>query len=955
MMRFVEGDWHSLMVEAMEDSRENVESLRKKMAEQEGADVGGKKSGASPFFLELMRRGEYKKAMSEAMLNGGDYHVSLSPKAEMALKEKIKKAMLPSGVNGFQPLDFDGELFGRIKVSGEDVLAEMRSRNCTKGPGASGLRLSHIKEALSGVDNGLRHEVADEMAAVINVISSGRMPMELIPYVLGGRGGIQGEKRVFVAMESLMRVAEALVQGKVLRRRGRAELCVNNYGVGLKGAPDTFNAWVKLKFQALHRSGIKDVVLVEVDAWNMFFEIDRAQILRIIMHRAPELYPLVRNLTQPQFVSFFRGSVIEEVTSGVPIGSGLAALVACIVEEVVLSKMSDKFLYKEGVLEEQTVLFGIKGYIDNVFMVCRAHDAKTLVCELNSLGRQYGLIYGERASHRHKVFFPFVGPNDLSKSLGDWKQVFSEYEMSAAYDRGPMTAGVEAGSKFIGVPFGSNAYVERMVRDKYLKLSQKMNVLVRRGSGGGDFSEVPAQLSWILVKMCVVAAMDFFRRCVDPDVAGPVYDEFDKMVTLGLEQLVGGSQWWPGGQAVPNECTREWRTFMQLHLPPSRGGLGIRRMGGGTALAAAIASVVAAYGTLGDRMTDSKSNTQTFMGHINCFNKLVKAEDAIKGNTFGELMVNLSGLGKVQKVLTGRVAAAVSERLYMLCSDMEKKQLVAMRMKGASAWMCSPCYGTVLDRAGKNKLSLSSVQFAYLIRRALIHDNPHGMSRTEMVNAKCGRVFASTGAQCTAPIDVHLTHGETLCRGTRGGCKHSALQNAVIDVAREVGGSGVTSGIVRHAMKEGKEVRVDCTLQGVSHMVLAVDVNNSESRTANSVAIPVSGELQVSSLMERLVRVENKKRLHYTMGCEELGWTFLPVVSDSHGGFGPGADELVGACAEKLQVMELISKSAAMTRIRGRFQTAFMKQIAINGLGTRTRLLKAKGEKSFVEQGLGLL
>jgi hypothetical protein len=59
-------------------------------------------------------------------------------------------------------------------------------------------------------------------AEVVSVIMQGRAPMPLVPYLLGGVGNIAGEKRLFVAMEILVRLASAPVQ--VLEGQGSGEV-----------------------------------------------------------------------------------------------------------------------------------------------------------------------------------------------------------------------------------------------------------------------------------------------------------------------------------------------------------------------------------------------------------------------------------------------------------------------------------------------------------------------------------------------------------------------------------------------------------------------------------------------------------------------------------------------------------------------------------------------------------
>ncbi len=85
-------------------------------------------------------------------------------------------------------------------------------------------------------------------------------------------------------------------------------------GVGFSGAADYVAAWAqKVREEHKDRQGL---VFVEIDAANMFLELVRKEVLKLVKERAPELFPFVMHLTGPMFISMFHGKQLEEIKKG---------------------------------------------------------------------------------------------------------------------------------------------------------------------------------------------------------------------------------------------------------------------------------------------------------------------------------------------------------------------------------------------------------------------------------------------------------------------------------------------------------------------------------------------------------------------------------------------------------------------------------------------------------------
>lgn len=921
ILRYVAGDFEALYEEAMTQSRVNMEAAEKRRQERADAALGPDgvaEQGRTRAFDQHLRDGENSKAMKEAMRNGGGYQNTLKPEMEELFREKLKKGVLPNAAR-VEACMTDIRLKGTyFKCDARQLRKVLNKMGRAKGPGLSGWRYAHLKNMRSGAGKWLR-AFEDAMVLPVNLYLKGGLVKTLSPFLIGGVGGVQDTRRVFSAADTFIRMADSWAQGRAVEMYTRHALFPYNLGVGKRAARESLMVWVQSCIRKY--KGVSDLVILEVDAWNMFFEICREVILEEVWKRAPMLYPLVAHLAAPQFIVFFQGKSKEEISAGIPIGSGIASFVACLVEECVINELRAQMGGR---------LLDIRAYIDNVFLVLRAQDVERVLSAMEHIGKPYGLLYGKRESHRHKMLF--VNPENISRPLEQWMAEFSPREFEVAVNggkkdgQGRPLGGRAQGIVIVGIPVGTEAFTREFLDAKVEKTKKKLRVLVNTAIEGPRRIPLPAAL--VLGRSSVVAMLDSHRRVMDPAITADILEEFDCYFVSEFQNRCRGAEW----------CAQDGLRFVQIHLPASKGGWSIRQLGGGQQYAAALAAAVdGARSGVPDGFDWDK-----FTQHADKFNQLVNVKDQLKGTAMErfEKMKNLAG-GKrsesLQKILSNRIRDTVFEIWWARLDDTDRKIVLAQSMPEAGLWLTQLDFGATLDGEGE-KLSFSDEEFGYLMRRSLVGADPHNLGG---VRGLCGRRTAA-GNLCTQQMDGKLVHAESLCQSSLGG-KHTALQSALCKVARECGTMAIESYIVRDAplgaQNGGGALRVDALIRGVysnGQTDIGVDVANidvlSVGRITQAIGVDFVSELK-NGLPERGLAAKDARKTNlYDDHCSKLGIKFIPATTDTRGGFGENAGRLVRMMGSILATADQLKTSEARMRVKRRLQAAFLKPIARNGL-----------------------
>ena len=166
------------------------------------------------------------------------------------------------------------------------VRKALESFPAATAPGPSGLRIQHIREAVSAGGDCL----LDQLALLVNLLAQGRAPLTVAP-VLAGAGLVALQKpgggvRPIAVGEILRRLTgKCLMQ--LVRPDARAYLWPQQSGVGVKAGAEaavhTLRAWLQR-----HESA-SDKVVVKLDFRNAFNTVDRTVVLREARAQFPAL------------------------------------------------------------------------------------------------------------------------------------------------------------------------------------------------------------------------------------------------------------------------------------------------------------------------------------------------------------------------------------------------------------------------------------------------------------------------------------------------------------------------------------------------------------------------------------------------------------------------------------------------------------------------------------------
>lgn len=895
-LRFAQWDIEELAREAWELQQENerADVLAEKRKNTDG------QAGRSSRYEQLVKDSRWGPALKELKRNGAGMRREVDESARELVKTKL----------GQKPAEYINVLERVKKLRQDNVLKEwnftpeqiyktLAGRDKTKGGGMSGLTYRHLADAMEAVE--VRSELLKYLAVVVNIVANGRQPTEFLSYMAGGKGGA-ADNRLFSAGEVLFRLVETMVQASVVQGRvvkaaeeGRQPILRYNCGVGTRGAADLIRFWV---LDILSRNAERlDLVILEVDAANMFFELDRKAVLEVVEKRAPELLPLLLYLGVPVFISMFQSRLKVQATTGVNIGSGLASLVATMLEEVELEKLQ-AWATVENVWMEQMA------FVDNLFVITTATEAKRILARLETEGAKVGLKYGLRQSHPHKVHFPF--PRKLTRTIPEWLHEFQGFEITAADESFEIG---KQGVRLAGVEIGTSAYYRQRLMAKKEKAMAAMELVEEHAR---------PQEAMLLVRNSIIPSVDFLRRMMPVWDTREIIKQMDDEVVQTVQRVL----------KAPGEWKSDQMKRMWLFYP--KGPFAMRRMAG-TEEAANIASFVAAA-----RNRASLEMPRTIMQSITDFNLRVGSNGKIKAQTTTALLQEMAGVKKVQKTLAGRLGVREFEITREKAPLEDQYMMDAVREDKATAWLKELDFGTVMDPAGGAKFSLSDEQFRYLMRRLMLGDDPHGTGLKEMQCAWCGQTF-----------NTRMTHAETCCTRVRGANRHNSFQEAVMQIVHSLGGFARSSELSMEIppacagnvplcqgcgeCQKTRSVRVDVEFGGLSDDgCYAVDVANVEIRTKG---VSYRFEKGRYVTMGRVLNAETEKRNMYEKLCEsQRRREFIPAVMSSFAAPGNGAKKLVAVLAERLQQVLGGTAAASKRRVLRRFQAANMREIAVNGL-----------------------
>jgi hypothetical protein len=888
LVQFANWEVEKTLLEA-ERQRQLNKIIRDRKGAQAGLPTAGR-SGVTPRSDVLMKAGRLGDALKEIKLNGGGLRLSPTAETDKVMEDKMGQQALPTWntEETWQKIKGDAK-FERFVVTPAMFRTCFSGLDKSRGPGLSGFSFGYMKDALDTVH---RDELERLFAKVLTFVANGEVPSLLWPYWHGGKGGISGKdgKRLFVAGESLQRLAEKILVARYLENN-RERLFHYNVGVGVRGSADWIAAWARrIRKDQGQREGL---VIIEVDARNMFLEVVREKVFSILEKRAPPLFALVRHLTGPMFVEFFQGLRKRQLTKGVSVGAPSSSLIASVVEEVVLEEMS-KWAATNNVWAE------FLAFIDNVFIATTLVNAISILNELERVGRSYGLRYELRKDHPHKICLLNSKQGELDK-LVKWAQKNKGFEVTAMLEeelmRNQSSAMVECfppekrGIVLAGVPVGTHEYHQWDWKRREKGAEQTASLLANGG--------VHPKEAVILLKKCVATKMAFIARLAPLKVVQEGSNKFDTLMITTLQQIVQ----FVGGSWAEDGKMRKW-------LQVTWGVGNLER----TTYPAKMASMVSVW------RNGSKAIPSEIAQFAVVFNQCVSRENGLTLESPAAIMKELSKWKKPQKAMCMKMRDKEKEDLENMLTDKENVLLKEVTAVDACLWRDRLCYEGVIQAKSGEKQFLSPDEYRYAARRVMLGANVQDLPREIANKLECGAVTA-TGRKCSE-IVKEMHHPESCCITVRGANKHRGLQDALCTICANLEVEATVTNLQPRGDPLGKlKKHADIRINGLSPSAqgIVVDVAN---KTRFAIGAPA----------DYLVREENKKTKYYLDHYGRGGERFVPFVTGAFGGWGGRCEEVMRLMAMKLHLKEGVPQKEGLKVVKTFIQCAVIREIARNGM-----------------------
>lgn len=995
LIRYVRGDFATLLEEGLHRMSTNAVEWKASMRREAllAAELGqGASSGWTKEVGRKVMQGKLKGAMKEMVLNGGDIHKHLKERDMEILRAKLRpdldtrpseEAMRHLREVARQSLVAKQKELKDFTV--EEMLKCFAEMDPTSGPGFSGHRYSHFRSALTAVAR--RDPMVKAFAAVCSAIKDGLVPEELVPYVTGGRGGISGEQRVFIAMEPFARMAERMLNSHEQaewRKEGSASPFKCNIGIGVPGPLDSLAEYAEKALDGVEPQHRPHMVFFGADAVNMFFNISRVWILEIIAREAPEYFGLASYLFHPQFVTMFKGTLVAALCNGVVIGGPSAGFEACLGAETIMRTVMRSQGWKDQCerVRPGMPLAAPVVYIDNLVAVVHAEYVVPLKNLLEVAGAPGGYSFEGRPQNPTSVHFLNGGTAEVQG------EIVRQYRRTVF--QGPLfvvstpiegvldpcdmegKAILPQGQKFAGVLVGSEQYRREQLERHLVKATDRLRVLVQH--------KVHPMACVQLLKKCVLPAVEATLRWIpsSPEVRGRL-EGFDAEVLRMVGQKMEGN---------PQDfVSQDWEVprvqnpvFVQMGLPASEGGFGIHAMSLVHPVARLASKIQAqrigwVHGAQLSRLQRVREEElgQEVRSHINKYNELcttpAKHLPLDKGLTGLKAAVAAlpDGKRRPQKAMATSMASSRADTnwynmesvipRYAAVGNEEflkkiKIQVAALSQPGfmsalGATWMVEGVLPEMdLSEEGKAKMRraefhLSPSHYAYLFRRATVSKDPHALNHllkdltdTEREEAlRCGHRFAM-GGECAEESDLGGEHSEARCRGRRGAAKHSSMEYALAVLMEQAGYRVKRSGTIVGEKKHG-----DLTVGGTSHVYLETvfDVTNrvlDKSRVADK-GTPRSKSVDVRP---SLAAAEASKRLKYEEICTDRSLGFVPFAMSVWGTLGEATGPVIELVTDSLVERLMMAKSVVTYRVRSFLVGSVMRQIATNGVEALARI-----------------
>ena len=423
-----------------------------------------------------------------------------------------------------------------------DVYRELCHFKNGTASGPTGLKPAHIRAAAEHEEP---HETLQSLAAVVNDVTAGQVPKEVLPLLMGAnivplrKNADDEAARPVAPGETLRRLCAKRLNAEFGKRAGEVLLEGRQVGVGI---PMGMEAAITTVAQYASRHAGTDKVILKIDFRNAFNTVDRSRFLAEAQAKVGVgIMPfLLACYAEP--TSLFCGGEVLQSTCGVQQGDPLGPMLFSLAIHEVTEELVRMGIQAVWYLDDGTIM-GSPEEVARGYQLVAQKCAKWGLsvnagkCEVIALARQE-LDALRRAG--------------LPMGVADDGRETQDAQPGTCFRRIP-------GGDFelLGAPIGSKAHCEEWMRLKV----QEFFPLLRALKAMQD-----SQVAASLLRQCgAFSRVVFYMRCTGHTGAREYLETFDRKVEEALCGILGSDE-----SELPPEAR------VQAGLAVRRGGLGIR-------------------------------------------------------------------------------------------------------------------------------------------------------------------------------------------------------------------------------------------------------------------------------------------------------------------------------------------------------------------------------------------
>ena len=385
----------------------------------------------------------------------------------------------------------------------EDVIPALNSFHSATAAGPSGLRASHLKDALTAKNLTGGVPFINVMTDVINILASGKAPPSLAPYLCGANLFAANKKtgghRPIAVGETLRRwVAKCLSRRAMEETRGY--LAPHQLGVGVRGGCEALIHAANSIFND-DSIDLDQKWVLQIDFENAFNSIDRGSMLAETRDQCPQLSAWAEYCYgQPSHLFF--GDQRLTSSTGPQQGDPLSSLLFSLVLQPLIRRINEaspSLLLNGWILDDGTIV-GTKDELQRSFDI------------LATAGPAFGLHLNAAKSRIWCGNAEASNPDPLARGV---------------------PRAEENGYDLLGAPVGDIPFSRKIVEERILKIAAIFDLLASLHNSHVAFN---------LLRFCFsLPKFSYCLRTCDPSFLLSSYKRFDDLQydTLGI--LIGQS------------------------------------------------------------------------------------------------------------------------------------------------------------------------------------------------------------------------------------------------------------------------------------------------------------------------------------------------------------------------------------------------------------------------------